>query len=477
MSSPRQWSEFQSAIFEAVRDTAPDAPHLAARARAGSGKTTTGVECLRIAAAQGAATIGLAFNASIAKELGARLAGSGAMAKTFHGAGFGAVRNAFRGLEVDPEKSFKLASEAVPSAPASYCAAAKRVVSLARSTLTRIDDLAGINLLVDRYGVDAAPEADQPEREDFVKLCAKVLATHAKPVGTIDYDDMCWLPIHLGLHVRPWDFVLADEAQDLNACQHALVDRLVGRRGRLLAIGDDRQAIYGFRGADENSFDLMVERFDATVFPLPVCYRCDEKIVALAAVEVPDLRSRPAAPPGLVKTVREAEIGPGCRPGDFVISRTKAPLASLCLQLIADGVPAQIVGRDIAGALVTLIGKSKAGSTTELRAWFTKRAEKASEGPEDIYEERCDQHDVIDALCRGAENVSDVRERLHGMFGEGSPGCVRLSTVHKAKGLEANRVWLLGDTFNARNIQERNLFYVAVTRAQHELYVARKEQG
>lgn len=476
------WSPYNLAIFEAIADHDANAPHVAVRARAGSGKTTSGVHALGLTS-QSDRVIACAFNSDIAKTLAERVP-EWVDARTFHSVGNGAVWSSLGKTTVDKDKVRNMARELCPQEARqqpSYITALCRVVSLAKNTLSPQSPIA-MGKLADRYQIDGAPEAWTPARDEFNQRALTLLLRCAKFNGVIDFDDMVWLPVHLNLPVRPWDFVLADEAQDLNACQHALVKKLVGRRGRLLAIGDDRQAIYQFRGAAEGSFDSLANHFEADILPLSVCYRCDASIVAHAATVVPDFEARPGAPDGIVREATTDQMLDSCAPGDFILSRSKAPLMGHCLALLGDGKPATIVGRDIAGGLIGLIKKSKAASVEALTRWLndhqTKAAERLAVEDPESYEEIADRCECLRVVARETPSIGATIDKIDRLFSEGAGrGTVRLSTTHKAKGLETDRVWMLADTYRKRpGIAEENLWYVAVTRAKHELVEVYAEQ-
>jgi len=83
-----------------------------------------------------------------------------------------------------------------------------------------------------------------------------------------------------------------------------------------------------------------------------------------------------------------------------------------------------------------------------------------------------DQADMLVNLCDGAKNVDEVMTRADALFtddGLGQAGVITCSSVHKAKGLEAERVFVLASTLRQGNKEEENICYVAVTRAKAEL--------
>jgi DNA helicase IV len=92
--------------------------------------------------------------------------------------------------------------------------------------------------------------------------------------------------------------VIIDEAQDMNASQLLLAMKSCKKGGRIAVVGDDRQAIYGFRGADSNSLDRLKGELVAHELGLTTTYRCPKVVVAGAARLVPDYTAAPAAPEG-----------------------------------------------------------------------------------------------------------------------------------------------------------------------------------
>ena len=83
-----------------------------------------------------------------------------------------------------------------------------------------------------------------------------------------------------------------------------------------------------------------------------------------------------------------------------------------------------------------------------------------------------DKIDTLEALSEGLETVKEMHFRLSTLFNDDKPnGYVMCSTVHKAKGLEADRVFLIESSFFGHGEEEDNVRYVALTRAKTELYL------
>jgi ATP-dependent DNA helicase Rep len=131
-------------------------------------------------------------------------------------------------------------------------------------------------------------------RDDDEAMVAKAYATYARQLQAyqaVDFDDLIGLPVkilddHEAARER-WQnrlrYVLVDEVQDTNATQYALLKHLVGARAMFTAVGDDDQAIYGWRGATvENLADLERDYPQLKVIKLEQNYRSTNTILQAA---------------------------------------------------------------------------------------------------------------------------------------------------------------------------------------------------
>lgn len=125
-----------------------------------------------------------------------------------------------------------------------------------------------------------------------------------KTRGHFDDDDMLDLPLKLGYGFESLDVALVDEAQDFSRLQHRLVRHVVGRRGRVIFVGDDRQATHGFSGADKGGLTRAAEVFGAVTLPLTVTFRCPASHVELAARFSDGIEAAPGAATSEVRRVR-----------------------------------------------------------------------------------------------------------------------------------------------------------------------------
>jgi DNA helicase-2/ATP-dependent DNA helicase PcrA len=490
--SAREWSAQQQAIFEWFAGPTLD-KNLVVRARAGTGKTTTILE--GIDRAPEAKILLCAFNKRIAEELQSKLRNPAGEVKTLHSVGFQFVRRNWTNVRPDDARGERIARAVVGhQAPDPMV---KLVVQLASKgkgmcPFPRPGQLAEIAVA---HGLEPDEEWEEEgwtlgrlERE-----AAACMARACEKDGTIDFDDMVFLPVRNRWVRGWWDMVVVDEAQDMNAAQLLLARGACKPGGRIAVVGDDRQAIYGFRGADSGSIDRLKGELLAAEMGLTITYRCPKRVVALAAKLVPDYMAAPSAPEGIVRAIPEDRVAVEATPGDFVLSRKNAPLVGVCLRLLREGKRANVQGKDIGRGLIALLKKLKAKSIPDFLARLSKWEEreetrlKASgkKSAEARIELIHDQADTLRALSEGLSGPKELETRIEGLFSDAGPDsrAVVCSSVHRAKGLEADRVFILEDTLirpvdgkPPPNREEANIEYVAITRARAELVWARKPQ-
>jgi hypothetical protein len=322
----------------------------------------------------------------------------------------------------------------------------------------------------------------------------------ATPMRAINCDDQLWLPIVNGWTLPQYDVVIVDEAQDLSPARMAIVRLSVKPGGQLIAVGDEFQAIFGFAGADCQSLPKLIEEFQCDILPLTWTQRCARLIVAEARKvdERLTIEARPDAIEGTVDTVEATKLFEHVKPGDAIISRTNAPLISLFFQLARRGIRVVMLGKDYASMLVHRIkGFQQAAARDGVefdgnallaynRAWYAARLESLGEGKAAAKERAYDEACAIKALTFDL-NLSDtscakqVIDRCYNLFSKDDDGrggdCITLASTHKFKGDERNRVFCLAETYCKASDkqtqdeaqQEKNLLYVAITRAKKHL--------
>jgi DNA helicase-2/ATP-dependent DNA helicase PcrA len=142
-------------------------------------------------------------------------------------------------------------------------------------------------------GVGAARAAELAENDQqfLAAMAFRRYQEQLRGSGAVDFDDLLLLvdrlfaefPEVLVRQQSRFDHVQIDEYQDTNSIQFRIIAALVERHRNLCVVGDDDQAIYGWRGADVRHILGFTSRFpDAAVFRLEDNYRCTDRILELA---------------------------------------------------------------------------------------------------------------------------------------------------------------------------------------------------
>jgi len=506
-----KWSPEQQAIFAVFAD--PNSGNAIVRARAGTGKTTTIIQALTHIP-RGHRALLTAFNKKNADELASRLASAGARgadASTLHAFGCRLVRGAVSYIRVDKSAASSLIKNAFRDAPDEAVTIIARLMSKAKNCL--LPELLSAETLTDlAYDFDVLPSEDIESHRrvngrmvrtlwDLPKIVAcaqealditiEQINTCSNKTLTIDFDDMVWLPVAWGLHKHSFDLVVVDECQDMSPVQLALARGACKKDGgRFIAVGDDRQAIYAFRGADSESLDRIKIELKARELPLPITYRCPSLVVAMAQEVVPDYRAHDSNAEGIVERLSPDLLSSVVKPGCFVLGRSNRAVVGACMRLLRDGIAAEVVGRDIGRSIQKLIERIAGKRTTRINQLLLKleeyeerqlaRIEILAKGRADeeqrMVERMEDQTETIRALCEGLVTLSELDDRIKQLFGEGaSVARVTCSTVHRAKGMERDLVVVLEDSMKRGHGEDDNIYYVAITRAKRTLVMLSKK--
>ena len=497
-------SPYQEKIFDFITEGDGNA---VVSAKAGSGKTFTIVNAMKLIPKTKKA-IFIAFNKSIADELNEKLkSNSNCMAYTTHSLGFRMIRrNLGNDIIVDEYKYRTYLKNNFLNVTGlndgeinieknqinEYTENILLLIDFSRLFLAHDDE--AINNIVERY--------DVPLIANEVEVVKRCLEWGKNNITSIDYADMLWLPTALNL--RPlgmlYDWVFLDEAQDSSIAAISLFKKCVKPNvGRWVCVGDEKQCINLFCGSNEDNFRQLCHSENTQVFDLPVSYRCGKKIIEFSQSIVKDILPKENAIDGEIKN--------GCKlsclkDGDMVLARSKAPLLKVYTKLIKKGINCYIKGLDIGANLINLLDSIKGEELNiNLRkdGVFIRLYDKLFETRDKLVEKRgldiddatlssyiMEQYDTIKALEVLAFNCvtkNELKARIKDIFKEDSKG-VCLSTIHKSKGLEADNVYILcHSSMPSKNchhewerIQEKNLMYVAYTRAKKILgFISEKE--
>jgi len=277
--------------------------------------------------------------------------------------------------------------------------------------------------------------------------------------------------------------VLVHNCQDLNPAQVELILKSLKKNGRVIAVGDPYQSLYGFRGADTEAMPKLIKRLNAKVMPLSISYRCPTSHVKLAQTIVPEIEAAENAEEGRIIDIKEDELCEVISPNDLCICRFNAPLVRPAFDLLRSGIKVCIRGKDIGTGLTKLIKGFGTNNIDEMvkkfYTWTSKeiaKAEKKGLSTDPIE----DKYDTIMAFAdmADARNVAELIMHIEDIFDD-KRAQVTFSSVHRAKGLEADNVFIIKPSaMPSRRAskdweirQEQNIRYVAFTRAKDVLYM------
>lgn len=482
-------SQQQEAIHEEFRT---GTGHVVVVARAGVGKTTTAITGVKHAPEQ--KILFTCFNVRIAAEGNRKLAELGiknARYQTLHSVGAAAMNLYWEGLRVceNFERETNLTNAVCNgTVPDPIKRLVGKLHSKGREIVPHATSASDLMDLAEEF--ELVPDAQWEEAGyDANYVCAKAvaamrIAADKKPAdGLVDFSDMIFLPVRNGWLTKSYDLVIVDEAQDLTVAKLELAQGVC--KGRMFIIGDDMQAIYAFCGADVHSLSRLKGVLSAKELKLTKTFRCGKAIVREAQKLVPDFEAADSNHEGSVEYLDLEKLVETAGPSDFILSRLNAPLVSIAMRLLRAGKRTRIAGRDIGKGLVNLVRKMRARSVPDLlraiEGWKGKelsRLKAKYTGKEDspVYGNRVaaieDQALMLSSVTEGCKNVIQVTERIESLFtdnGLGDKDVITLSSVHKSKGLEAPRVFVLTDTLKSHNQEENNIRYVAITRAINTL--------
>lgn len=495
----------QQAVIDWIDE---DTGSLNLEARAGCGKTYTIVNgVVRHILRTTDQTIALAaYNKSAAEEFKSRLAKLNLLngrvrAGTVHSFGAGMWRQMAPNAQLNERKVWDIMKplEQTDATVAQWSSQIRKLVSLAKQQAFGVDspaeDLGQWYELAAHHDIDCNGSLDMA-----IEAAIDIFNISLKQVkDVIDFDDMILAPLMFVQNVKRYDWVLIDEAQDTNRARRLLMLKLLKPGGRLVAVGDSRQAIYGFTGADSDSLDLIRNVMNSKVLPLSITYRCPKAVVAEANRLVPDLQAHESAPDGVVRKLPAKSkdgnwfTAENLTADDAALCRNTKQLLEEAYKMIAAGIGCRVEGRDIGEGLVTLATRWRRATTLgilkdNLRDYLQREAAKFSAEKDAArlasLEDKVETLNVIidHLIGKGANSVNELVAHIRSLFGdtpEGEkPRVFTFSTIHKAKGREWDRVYFL---FKASTMpskyakqdwqlaQESNLEYVAITRAKKEL--------
>lgn len=477
-----QPSKYQQDIYDKFNNTNVN---INISAVAGSGKTTVLLNLLKFVKEDSNALF-VAFNNSIVEELKKRIGvKNNVEISTIHSFGWQAIMRRYGKPKLNQnkiiskiEKLFKQEEykEIKERKKGYYFYIVGKIIDLMRCNLTE-HTTAAINELCERYDLFVG--------EKEVKIALEVFSLMEKDKTQFDFMDMIYQPVaDASIRVKKFDYVFCDESQDFSLAQQKLIQMSLNRKGRLITVGDKHQSIYGFAGADANSYERLSQlNGDSEEMPLSVSYRCSRAVVNEAREIVPEISYSDDAKEGMVIN---SNMRDNLQKGDWIICRNLKPLVQTYLWLMKNKIKSKIKGKDIGEGIIAMINQT--GAKTLGGMWnmlkinqeklYKKLQERGVRNPSlhpkiELYSQRLE---VIECLMGEVNNVAQLINLISNIFTDETRG-IMLSTIHKAKGLENDRVFflcpeLIPSRFATQDWmieQEMNLKYVAITRAKSTL--------
>lgn len=463
-------TEEQQAIVAAVVNTQDN---LLVSALAGAAKTST---LVLIAEAIPQTTIlCLAFNKKIATEMQERLPAN-CTAKTLNSLGHGIWSQTIgKRLTLQTDKTYSLVKQHIEAMPKGE--EQQHAYETMADIMKMVDGGKTAGYVPDGHFPHAKglmddsefegwlDEAPTPVQWDIVKAVS-IKSMQLALQGTIDFNDQILMPAVFPSSFPVYPLIMVDETQDLSALNHRMLKKLVKKR--LIAVGDECQSIYGFRGAHQDSMDLLQRTFNMRKLILSISFRCPIAVVEHARWRAPHMRWPEWAKQGEVRTLKvwTADHIPE---NAAIICRNNAPLFRTALRLLKQSRRVQIVGNDIGKGLIKHM--KKFGPLTmpqdqvlvSIEIWKNEKLAK-TRSPGSVL----DQAECMVLFAEQGKDLGDAIAYAEHIFN--SQGPIQLMTGHKSKGLEFDEVFVLdAKLIRLDEGQEKNLLYVIQTRAKQSL--------
>lgn len=501
-------SKYQTDVFDFLEH---GNGNLVINASAGAAKTTTLINCMRFIP-KGKKVLFVSFNKHIAEEINQKISNPNAMARTCSSVGYEICREngiAIGENVVNNEKYDDYIRNNIESltaygeikslsyAKGTYIRNIRQLVDLCRYTLSFKER--EIKALADKYGIATV--------RDEISVCRKILIWGKDNTEIIDQTDMVWLPSVLNLNTKRLikDYIFIDEAQDISLAQQELIMKCANRGARIIAVGDKNQQINVWCGSDEQAIEKFINMPGTKTLPLPICYRCGKNIIDFANKFSSDKMIAPewAIDGSIIKDVPIGDI----RSGDMVLSRNTAPLIELQQKMLRINKKVFIQGyKEIQNDMLDLIESADANTIDapcltqnglfpmlyrrllneieKLMTVFKMDEDEALSNSAVLF--LYDNIKAIKVLSEGTTNVDELKEKISIIFSGEKEDAILLSTVHRAKGLEADRVFIYQPSILENNrlatkdwekVTEKNLRYVAYTRPKKVLGFIKEEWG
>lgn len=491
-------SEYQKAIFNYIEH---ESGNLIVEAAAGAAKTTTMIKSIDLLP-NDKMILFVAFNVDIVKDIKQKINKAPNIdVRTLHSLGYKILQKelGIKQLKIDnfkyisyiQQNAFNLSLQPInklsTSEYKSYCDNINNIVNFGRFNLC--ETIEELKHICDLYSIECIA--------DETNIALLVMNWGKQNYETIDFTDMIWLPNALLINNKTikYDYIFLDEAQDSNLCEFELIKKCLKMGSRFIACGDKNQSIYSFSGSSPDIIDKFKLLPNTISLPLSISYRCPKTIIDFVHSKFKDIAISPKEDAEYGNIYYDKHIT-DINDGDTVLCRTNAPLTKVYTELLKQNKQAYILGKDIGDNLIKMIKNTKAIELNKnlhkdglflrlYNALFFSRDKlcatanidpiTASNSPEII--NKFDAITTLEILSDKINSTNELIEKIKFIFSDKDKNGIKLSTIHKSKGLTLNNVFIccpsLIPSKRAKQQweiqQEKNLEYVCYTRTKNNL--------
>ena len=300
--------------------------------------------------------------------------------------------------------------------------------------------------------------------------------------------------------------LVIDEAQDMSETDFNLVKALMQNNDdmHVIAVGDDDQNIYAFRGSDSNYLRQLVDTYGATKYEMPENYRSQKAIVALSNAFVSTMHNRMKSEPGVAVPIGNGKVVITFHKGNnfieplvneiikthgsekaCVLTKTNDEAMQILCLLQKHGIHAKLIQslgkqfrlNDLAEIryFLSVIDQDKNVTIIPENIWTDAKTRLATDYSGSTCLEICENLiSDFETVCpdRYRSDLDEfIKESQFEDFYRDDKEVIYVSTIHKAKGREFDTVYMLLQNVNNVTDEERRVLYVGMTRAKSSLYI------
>jgi ATP-dependent DNA helicase RecQ len=300
--------------------------------------------------------------------------------------------------------------------------------------------------------------------------------------------------------------LVIDEAQDMDVHEFNLIKSLMEKNEemRIVAVGDDDQNIYTFRGADSKYFEQFIKEKSAAKYELVENYRAKKNLVEFTNRYAEQIHHRLKTTPivsvhkenGNIRIINYSNenfvvpfideiLSTDLSGTTGVLTKTNDETLKITGLLLKNGIPAKLIQSNDGFSLYDLseirsfiddLGLDKALPIISLDVWNNAKRKFAKKHRKSSNYNICKQllvdfQETNPKVKYRSDFEVFIKESKLEDFVTQRGETIIVSTIHKAKGKEFDNIFLMLDNFNANTDDSKRQLYVAMTRAKQNLTI------